>query len=58
MVEEKPEKRIGPAPTAKTPERKPPRRAVERRPAKPEDSPGDPWRVIAQVLNKQPRRKH
>ena len=57
MVEEKPEKRSERA-AAKTPERKPPRRVAERPDAKAEDPPGDPWRVIAQVLNKQPRRKH
>jgi hypothetical protein len=58
MVEEKPEKRSERAAAAKTPERKPPRRAVERADPKAEEPPGDPWRVIAQVLNKQPRRKH
>jgi hypothetical protein len=58
MVDEKPEKRLERASAAKAPARKQPRRAVERHTAKSEDPPGDPWRVIAQVLNKQPRRKH
>ena len=57
MVEEKPEKRAGTAPAAE-PARKPSRREAARRTEKAEDPPGDPWRVIAEVLNKQPRRKH
>jgi hypothetical protein len=58
MAEEKPEKRAEGPPTAEVPGRKPPRRAATRPTTKAEDPPGDPWRVIAQVLNKQPRRKH